>query len=225
MADAAQSPVFAPPLPSSSTARTGHTHQARAKRVAAEPVQRFLDDIRVMKSARFNAHERLLAKHVTSVVAFSLAAVGEIAISVFAMTYDHVLSNEVQLFLAFAGVVTGLLLLVSGLVVGLANYQARALNLQRCAMDLANMRRQLEFDLPVSTKMLQDYRRRYHEIVSRCPDNHSDIDFERALARRDDHEAWRAAQRHQFIDIYGLYLFASIAYVTMWGTFWWLFSN
>lgn len=190
-----------------------------------EVASKLLRAMQLVKRARFNAHERFEAKHTASVAAFTLATVAEIAISLFAIIYETRLSGDVRAFLDFASIVTGVFLFGFGLVVGLANYQVRALHLQRCAMDLSSLAHELEIAMPLSVSELQDYRRRYHEIEARCPTNHEPVDLQRAMARTSDAEAQRSALWNQRIDVYGPYALATIGYCSLWLTFWALLGS
>lgn len=84
----------------------------------------------------------------------------------------------------------------------------------------------MEIALPLSVAELQEYRRRYHEIEARCPVNHERVDFDRARADKNGDEAsGRRVRWDQRLDIYGPYVFATVAYLTMWGTFWFLIKG
>lgn len=190
-----------------------------------EIADKLLRNMRLVKRARFNAHERLEAKHTASVAAFTLATVAEIAISLFTIIYESKLPGDIRSFLDFASIVTGVFLFGFGLVVGLANYQTRALYLQRCAMDISSLAREMEIALPLSAEELQEYRRRYHEIEARCPTNHERVDLERALARTGDSAAQQTALRNQRLDIYVPYALATAGYLSLWLTFWLLLQS
>ncbi len=221
--------------------QTGATREVTGPRVVAIPVtgqrrtsgrtpskpqtlqgaaDRLLSTMRLVKRARFNAHERLEAKHVMSVAAFTFATVSEISLSLLPVVYGNGLGTDVRPFIDYAAIVTGLFLFGFGLVVGLANYQPRAIYLQRCAMDLGNLAREMEISMPQSAEELQEFRRRYHEIEARCPFNHSAVDLERAQARRNDKAAIRRAKMGEAMDIYGPYAISAIAYISLWATFW-----
>lgn len=181
---------------------------------------RLLKAMRLVKRARFNAHERLEAKHVMSVAAFTFATVFEISLSLLPVVFGANIATEVRSFIDYAAIVTGLFLFGFGLVVGLANYQTRAVFLQRCAMDLANLAREMEIAMPHTVAELQEFRRRYHEIEARCPFNHSAVDLDRAQAHRNDKRAVRRARQAEMLDIYGPYALAALVYLSLWATFW-----
>lgn len=184
------------------------------------PEQKLLRAMQLVKRARFNAHERLESKHFMSVAAFTFATVFEIALSLLNIVYSGKLAPGVGPFLDYASIVTALFLFGFGMVVGLADYQTRAVFLQRCAMDLANLAREMEIAAPLTTPELQEYRRRYHEIEARCPYNHSPVDLDRAMASRKDKAALRRANLAEAMDVYGPYALAAIAYLGLWGAFW-----
>lgn len=198
----------------------GSSGQSSGSGSALGPEQKLLRAMQLVKRARFNAHERLEAKHAMSVAAFTFATVFEISLSLLPIVYNGKLAPGVGPFLDYASIVTGLFLFGFGMVVGLADYQTRAVFLQRCAMDLANLSREMEIATPLSTAELQEFRRRYHEIEARCPYNHSGVDLDRATARRGDKAAVRRANRAEALDVYGPYALAAIAYLGLWAAFW-----
>ncbi len=229
MRNPADIPAYSPRLVASDGATTGVTlaERRRAIDIEGKPdlAAKLLRAMHLVKRARFNAHERLEAKHTASVAAFTLATVAEIAISLFTIIYENKLPSDIRSFLDFASIVTGVFLFGFGLVVGLANYQTRALYLQRCAMDLSSLGNEMEIAMPLSVAELQEFRRRYHEIEARCPTNHEPVDLERAMARTGDKEARRAALISQRLDIYGPYALATIAYLSLWVSFWLLLKG
>lgn len=229
MRNPAENPAYSPRLVASDGAPTVGTLAERRRAIDAEGkpdlAAKLLRAMQIVKRARFNAHERLEAKHTASVAAFTLATVAEIAISLFTIIYENKLPGDIRSFLDFASIVTGVFLFGFGLVVGLANYQTRALYLQRCAMDLSSLGNEMEIAMPLSVMELQDYRRRYHEIEARCPTNHEPVDLERALAGTGDKEARRAALISQRFDIYGPYALATVAYLSLWISFWMLLKG
>ncbi len=217
----AASPRLVAALAPAATAR----HHAPDRDGKPDLAAKLLRNMQLVKRARFNAHERLEAKHTASVAAFTLATVAEIAISLFTILYETKLPGDVRSFLDFASIVTGVFLFGFGLVVGLANYQTRALYLQRCAMDISSLASEMEIALPLTAAELQDYRRRYHDIEARCPTNHERVDLERALARTSDTAAQRTALRNQRLDIYVPYALATTGYLSLWVTFWLLLQS
>jgi hypothetical protein len=209
-----------PRLVSSITETLAERRRAADADGKPEFAAKLLRAMQLVKRARFNAHERLEAKHTASVAAFTLATVAEIAISLFTIVYENKLPGDVRSFLDFASVVTGVFLFGFGLVVGLANFQTRALYLQRCAMDISSLAHEMEIAMPLTTAELQEFRRRYHEIEARCPTNHEPVDLQRALARTGDERALMRALWSQRIDIYGPYALATAGYLSLWLTFW-----
>lgn len=208
--------VAMPGMADAAHAPAGGKLDGRARGAA----ERLISAMRIVKRARFNAHERLEAKHAMSVAAFTFATVFEISLSLLPMAYGDRLMPEARAFIDYAAIVTGLFLFGFGLVVGLASYQTRAVFLQRCAMDLANLAREMEIVMPMTVVELQEFRRRYHEIESRCPYNHSAVDLERAQAKRGDKAAIRKAYLGETLDIYGPYVLAACAYLGLWAVFW-----
>lgn len=205
------------------------TDELERRRAAAGPDAERLDelagklarDMRLVKRARFNAHERLEAKHVASVAAFTLAAIIEVSISLFSVIYEPTLQPDMKRFLDFASNVTAVFILGFGLVVGLKNFQPKAMQMQRCAMEVGHLLREMEIAMPLSRSELQEYRRRYHELEARYSDNHADVDRQRALVRDDTSRAARYARWAYRVDVYGMYVLTSVAYVAFW-TFAWI---
>jgi len=186
--------------------------------VIIEATQKLIKDLRLMKRTRFNAQARFEAKHRISVAAFTLAAVFEIGLSLAGTNFMGVLPKNVASFIEFSAQVTAVFILGFGLVATLNNYQTQALYLQRCAMDWGNLSRELQIAQPVSRDILQDYRRRYHEIEGRCPPNHAYLDLQRARLNDDsDPGDVRANSFDYFLDVYLVYALSAIGYVTFFG--------
>lgn len=208
------------PLPAAPERAAAPASTSRQDGQSRGSADRLLKAVQLVKRARFNAHERLEQKHVMSVAAFTFATVFEISLSLLPVVYGANIAPDVRSFIDYAAIVTGLFLFGFGLVVGLANYQTRAVFLQRCAMDLADLAREMEIAMPLTVPELQEFRRRYHEIEARCPYNHSSVDLDRAMARTSDKAAVRKAKLHEALDIYGPYVLAALAYLSLWATFW-----
>ena len=189
----------------------GHDFDGTVK----EATQKLIKDLRLMKRTRFNAQERFEAKHRVSVAAFTLAAVFEIGLSLAGTNFLTTLPKDVSNFINFSSQITAVFILGFGLVATLNNYQTQALYLQRCAMDWGNLSRELQIAQPVSREVLQDYRRRYHEIEGRCPPNHAALDFNRARLNDDsDPSDVRANALGYFLDVYLVYALSAVGYVT-----------
>lgn len=186
----------------------------------AASAQKLVKDMRGVKRSRFNARDRLEAKYSASIVAFTLAGVCQIALSLFNLRYAEHIAAQTKLFLEFACDVTSIFTLAFGLVVGLKNYQIKALQMQRCAMDVSNLLRKLEIALPVEREALQQYRRKYHEIDARCPENHNDIDYKKSRLAPDDTRGARWNRWEYRIDVYGVYWVVGAMYLSFWATFW-----
>ena len=178
---------------------------------------KLIKDLRVMKRTRFNAQERYEAKHRISVAAFTLAAVFEIGLSLAGTNFIGTLPKTVASFIEFSAQITAVFILGFGLVATLSNYQTTALYLQRCAMDWGNLSRELQIAQPVSRDVLQDYRRRYHEIEARCPPNHAAQDYRRANLDHGDPRAVRADRLDYFLDVYLVYALSALAYISFFG--------
>ena len=220
MRSSAENLAPSPRLVASIDATLAERRRAADAEGKPEVSDKLLRAMNLVKRARFNAHERLEAKHTASVAAFTLATVAEIAISLFTIIYEQKLAGDLRSFLDFASIVTGMFLFGFGLVVGLANYQTRALYLQRCAMDLSNLADEMEIATPLTVAELQEFRRRYHEIEAQCPANHEPVDLQRALAKTGDTAAQSRALWSQRLDIYGPYALATTAYLSLWVSFW-----
>lgn len=185
-----------------------------------EATQKLVSDLRLMKRTRFNAQERFEAKQVASVSAFTLATIVEIALSLAGSNFGSSIAPDVMNFIEYASQVTAVFILGFGLVVALAGYETKALHLQRSAMDWGNLSRELQIARPVSRDVLQDFRRRYHEIEGRCPVNHSAVDYHRARLPADDLSANRRNRIDYFIDVYLIYLLSAVAYGAFWIALW-----
>jgi hypothetical protein len=186
----------------------------------AAAAEKLIKDMRGVKRSRFNARDRFEAKHSASIVAFTLASVCQIGLALFVLRYGEYIQPEMRRFFEFACDVTSIFTMAFGLVVGLKNYQIKALQMQRCAMDVSNLLRKLEIALPVEREILQQYRRKYHQIDARCPENHSDIDYKKSRLAVDDVKGARWIRWEYRIDVYGVYWFVGAMYLSFWAAFW-----
>ena len=179
----------------------------------AAATQKLIDDLRVMKRTRFNAQGRFEAKHAASVAAFTLATVFEIGLSLWGTNFSGAMAANATSFIEFASQITAVFILGFGLVAGLASYQTKARNLQRCAMDWGSLSRELQIARPVNRDELQDFRRRYHEIEASCPENHAQIDYRKATLDLTDAKAQRINDHSYFINVYLIYSVTGIGYI------------
>ena len=186
--------------------------------------QKLIDNLRLMKRTRFNAQARFDAKHAASVSAFTLATIIEISLSLAGTNFSSSLSADVANFINYASQVTAVFILGFGLVVALADYQSKALYMQRCAMDWGNLSREMQIARPFPRQALQDYRRRYHEIEAHCQPNHADVDYEKARLDDSDLQAVRANRIDFFIDVYLVYVCSGIVYLAFWMALWQLMT-
>jgi hypothetical protein len=199
---AAASNVTALPTPS---------HDARA-------AEQLAATMKLVKSARFNAAERLERKQKVSLAAQSIVALYFIGVAVFQAVYIGQIDDASNRLLTFIQIVSSVFTLMLGLLEALNDYQLKAHHLSTCALTVAELAQDLKIANTTDKQVVQDFRRRYNEALKSCPVNHSRLDFQFALLDgKGDSGAWAAVYARYMLDVYGLYaLFLSVPPLLWW---------
>jgi hypothetical protein len=130
------------------------------------------------KSARFNAHARLVAKHWLSTTATALLALYLVAVSLVPLAFEKNMTAETIRALAVISLITSVFLIIITLLESARNYHREADRMHKCALEIAELYNRLQA-MPLEeaetkrTNLNDEYSRilRLHEI------NHKTIDF------------------------------------------------
>jgi hypothetical protein len=184
-------------------ARRGAPGEAAA---GGSPVELLLHAMHTVKAARFNAAERFARKHLVSVFALSTVSLYFVGLSVWQAIYAADLSGPVNRLVTLVSIMSSVCTLVLALIDSMNDYKIKAHHMHACALSVNDLLQELRLLRPTDAATVQDFRRRYNEVVRGCPYNHARVDYlmartERNVPRGD--KLW--ANLRYALDVYGLY--------------------
>jgi SMODS and SLOG-associating 2TM effector domain family 5 len=184
----------------------------------AHAADQLASTMKLVKSARFNAAERLERKQKVSLATQSIVALYFIGVAVFQAVYIGQIDDATNRLLTFIQIVSSVFTLILGLLESLNDYQMKAHHLSNCALAVADLSQDLRIANITDKSGVQDYRRRYNEALRACPVNHTRLDYQFALLDgKGDSRAWAAVYARYMMDVYGLYaLFLSVPPLLWW---------
>jgi conflict system pore-forming effector with SLATT domain len=171
---------------------------------AASPIEQLLRTMRTVKAARFNAAERLEHKHVVSVVALSVVSLYFVGLSVWQAVYAANLSEPANRLITLVSIMSSICTLVLALIDSMNDYKIKAHHMHACALAVNDLLQELRLSDCGDVTIVQDFRRRYNNIVRSCPHNHARIDY--LMARPAGRWETRLLTRVRYAaGVYGLY--------------------
>jgi hypothetical protein len=199
-------PRPSPRLVSSIERAVAVRRQANGRREPGGAAEQLMRTMRMVKAARFNAAERLERKQLISVFSLSTVSLYFVGLSVWQTIYAANLEAPTNQLITLVSIMSSIATLVLALIDSMNDYKIKAHHMQVCALavnDLLHEMRLLQTHDPAT---LQDFRRRYNEVVRSCPINHARVDYLVARAKeRGSLEAKAWAHARYALDVYGLY--------------------
>jgi SMODS and SLOG-associating 2TM effector domain family 5 len=175
-------------------------------RVGPGPADQLMGAMQTVKAARFNAAERLERKHLVSVFALSTVSLYFVGLSVWQAIYAANLEAPTNQLITLVSIMSSICTLVLALIDSMNDYKIKAHHMHTCALSVNDLLQELRLLQTNDPGIVQDFRRRYNEIVRGCPHNHTRVDFLMAAAEnRGSLEAKAWAQVRYAVDVYGLY--------------------
>lgn len=170
----------------------------------ASPVDQLLRAMHTVKAARFNAAARLEHKHLVSVVALSVVSLYFVGLSVWQAVYAPSLSEPANRLITLVSIMSSICTLVLALIDSMNDYKIKAHHMHTCALEVNDLLQELRLADTHDPSVVQNFRRRYNNIVRGCPCNHSRIDY---LMTRPagSWEARLLVRLHYAADVYALY--------------------
>jgi len=174
--------------------------------------------MRLVKSARFNAAERLEHKQAVSLFTQTMVALYFIGLAVWQAVYIGSIDDQTNRLVTFIQIVSSVFTLMLGLLEALNDYQMKAHHLHNCGLTIADLSQELKFARDPDAREIQEFRRKYNEALKACPVNHSRIDYLFAkLDGKADKRTWASVYARYILDVYGLYvLFLSVPPLLWW---------
>jgi hypothetical protein len=175
-------------------------------RIGHSPADQLMSAMQTVKAARFNAAERLERKHLVSVFALSTLSLYFVGLSVWQTVYAATLEAPTHQLITLVSIMSSIATLVLALIDSMNDYKIKAHHMHACALSVNDLLQQLRLSQTNDPGTVQDFRRRYNEVVRGCPYNHTRVDYLVASAEsRGSLEAKAWAQLRQALDVYGLY--------------------
>lgn len=187
-------------------------------REAAREAEQLAATMRLVKAARFNAAERLERKATVSLFTQSTVALYFVGLAVWQAVYVDQIDDATNRLMTFIQLVSSVFTLILGLLEALNDYKMKAHHLHNCGLGVSELAQDLRIARPSDPHVVQDYRRRYNELLKACPVNHSRIDY--LFAKLDgtgERAAFATVYARYVIDVYGLYaLFLAVPPLLWW---------
>ncbi|MBA4130162.1 MAG: hypothetical protein C0519_01930 [Hyphomicrobium sp.] len=187
---------------------------------AGREAERLAATMRLVKAARFNAAERLERKATVSLFTQSTVALYFVGLAVWQAVYAGQIDDATNRLMTFIQLVSSVFTLILGLLEALNDYKMKAHHLHNCGLAVSELAQELRIARPTDAVHVQDFRRRYNEMMKACPVNHSRIDYLFAkLDGTSDRAGFAGVYARYIVDVYGLYALFLAVPPLLW---WWL---
>ncbi|WLB87702.1 SLATT domain-containing protein [Bradyrhizobium japonicum] len=166
------------------------------------------------KSARFNAHARLIQKRNLSTWATSILAFYIFAGSLVPLVYPHLLSAGAEQLVSILTVIISVFLIIITLLESSKNYDREAERMLQCALEISNIYNSYQ---ALTTEKADEQRgqftNEYSAALNKSGLNHQDIDFLQFQLRNSRELQIRAAR----------YAADVVKYFLLWVAEYWLY--
>ena len=178
---------------------------------ALSPADQLLAAMRTVKAARFNAAERLERKNALSMFSMSMVSLYFVGLSVWQVVYAPLLDEPTNRLVKLVSIMSSIFTLVLALIESMNDYKIKAHHMHTCALAVNDLYHEFKLEPPGNDSRLQEFRRRYNDIVRGCPLNHARVDYLMARPERDMPWSELLWVRLRYVwDVYALYAAALI---------------
>ena len=140
----------------------------------------------ITKGARFNAHQRLMSKHIWSIATISYLTILVIITTLIQYIPAISLTAQQNDVISISAIALALFILILSLLEASKSHQMKAMELHNCARDVSTLYNRLrhilsnpyEQDGVGVSKQLTEIASNYDEIMNRCQENHDVIDYD-----------------------------------------------
>jgi hypothetical protein len=170
------------------------------------PSEQLLHAMRTVKAARFNAAERFERKHMLSLFSMSIVSLYFVGLSVWQVVYAPLLDEATNRLVTLVSIMSSIFTLVLALIESMNDYKIKSHHMHACALAVNDLYHEVKLVPPGDDSRVQEFRRRYNEIVRGCPLNHARIDY--LMARAERNLPWPEALWVRLLyigDVYVLY--------------------
>ena len=174
--------------------------------VHARAAAQLLGAMHTVKAARFNAAERFERKHMLSQFALSLVSLYFVGLSVWQAVYAQQIDAETNRLVTLVSIMSSVFTLVLALIESMNDYRMKAHLMHECALAVNDLYHELKLAPRPDTALVQEFRRRYNDVVRSCPFNHGRVDYLLVRAERNvpmREKVW--ARLRYASDVYALY--------------------
>jgi hypothetical protein len=159
-----------------------------------------------VKAARFNAAERFERKQAVSLFAMSMVSLYFVGLSVWQAIYAAGVTESGNRLITLVSIMSSVFTLILALIEAMNDYKLKAHHMHTCALAVNDLFHELKIQRHAEPAVVQEFRRRYNEVVRNCPFNHARVDYLLARAGRRvslSDKVW--AHARYLLDVYGLY--------------------
>jgi hypothetical protein len=211
MADSSSQPRITPRVVASleeaiAARRRAEGGRSDGGRSESWPVDQLLHAMHTVKAARFIAAQRFERKHMLSVFALSVVSLYFVGLSVWQAIYGMSLSEPANRLITLVSIMSSICTLVLALIDSMNDYKIKSHHMHTCALEVNDLYHELRLMQTADAATVQDFRRRYNEVVRGCPYNHTRVDY--LMARVERNVPWSdklIAHSRYALDVYGLY--------------------
>jgi hypothetical protein len=169
-------------------------------------VEQLLQAMRTVKAARFCAANRFERKQTLSLLAMSIVSLYFVGLSVWQAIYASLLDASASRLITLVSIMSSVFTLVLALIESMNDYKVKAHHMHACALAVNDLYQELKITRPDTAAAVQDFRRRYNDVVRGCPLNHARVDYLVARAERGAPFAAKAWAGVRYAgDVYALY--------------------
>jgi hypothetical protein len=180
----------------------------RARMAPAEewPVSQLLQAMHTVKAARFIAAQRFERKNMLSTFALSMVSLYFVGLAVWQAVYGAGLGEAANRLITLVSIMSSVFTLVLALIESMNDYKLKAHHMHTCALAVNDLFHELRLMPQPDVTVVQDFRRRYNDVVRGCPYNHSRLDYLMARAQRSVPRSDKLIAYVRYgMDVYGLY--------------------
>jgi hypothetical protein len=177
----------------------------------ARAAEQLLHAMRTVKAARFCASDRFERKQILSLFAMSMVSLYFVGLSVWQAIYATLLDAATNKLITLVAIMSSVFTLVLALIESMNDYKVKAHHMHACALAVNDLYHELKITRPDTAAAVQDFRRRYNDVVRGCPLNHARVDYLLARAELGAPFSTKAWARVRYAcDVYALYALALI---------------
>jgi hypothetical protein len=165
-----------------------------------------LQAMHTVKASRFNAAERYERKQAMSLFAMSMVSLYFVGLSVWQAIYAAGLTEGAGRLITLVSIMSSIFTLILALIEAMNDYKLKAHHMHACALSVNDLFHELKIVRSSDPAVVQEFRRRYNDVVRGCPFNHGRVDYLLARAARKvplSDKVW--AHTRYLFDVYGLY--------------------